>query len=446
MRRLNAWTLTASLLTLGAAACRPNPQCYSSSECGEMQMCAAGACVALDAGVQGMLEPTWHEVIFPIIQQRCWGDGNCHVRPLDPGIPMALEVYADSQQPSRQGNLVYQEMANRVLSLQSPMPPRTHSQLRAEQITFFTRWSELGAPVGDPMRAPDGGVNTGTVDAGVTNSGPLATAGTPVEIANGYFDLRSPVWGNASRRLVMSDRAQDSLFSMIPPAPPQVILRPSDEAVGLGSDAQGRLLMTQYGSRRVSRVDGVAVTPLSDNYMNLDYNSPHDIVGRADGNVYFTDPGFGLGVRPRGVTFNGVFRLPADESGPVAEYQGPSGAGPAGLELSPDESLLYVTDRTGNLVRRFEIGFDGALANETIFVPVTYASPDGITVDSLGNLYVATELGVQGFDPMGGELGLISLPAEATGVTFGGADLRTLYVTTRTALYAVAMQVTGVNR
>lgn len=447
-RAVNPWGRGAALalaLVAASAACRPNPECYSDSECGEGQMCSpARGCVAFDGGVAGVLEPTWHEVVFPIIQQRCWGGGACHVRPLDPGIPHALETYADALQPSRQGNLIYEEMAVRVQDLVNPMPPRGQPQLNPQQIRFFARWAQLGAPEGDPNAAPDGGVGSGTVDAGVTNSGPLAMAGTPVEVSTGFFELSGPAWGNANNILVVTDRAQDSIFYLAPPQPPQVLLRPADEAVGLGSDAQGRLLMTQYGSRQVARVEGVTVTPLSQDYMGSRYNGPHDIVGRADGNVYFTDPSFGLGARPRELAFNGLFRLPPNGAA-VVEWQGAVITGPAGLELSPDESALYVTDRVANLVHRFDVAFDGSLGTQTQLA-TTYPEPDGITVDAQGNIYVATALGVQGLSPQGSSIGLVALPEAATGVAFGGTDLRTLYVTTRSTLYSIQMPVAGVAR
>lgn len=408
-------------------------------------MCAAGTCVAADAGVQGMLEPTWHEVIFPIIQRRCWGGGNCHVRPLQPGIPMALEQYADTQQPSRQGNLVYQQMGIRVQDLMNPMPPRGQSQLDSLQIRFFVRWADLGAPIGDPNKAPDAGVNNGMLDAGVTNSGPLASAGAPTLVSSGFFDLNGPAWGNTNNTLVMTDRAQDTIFFSIPPAPPQTLLRPSSEAVGLGADAQGNLIMTQYASRQVSRVQGVTVTPISQDYMGSRYNGPHDILGRADGNIYFTDPPFGLGIRARELTFNGIFRVPADGSAAVVQWQGADGTGPAGLELSPDESTLYVTDRLNAIIRRFSVATDGTLGSEALFA-ATFASPDGIVADVQGNLYVATELGVQAFSPQGVQYGLLTLPEAATGLCFGAPDLRTLYVTTRTSLYALSMPIPGIAR
>ncbi len=436
---------SVGLILMLATACRPSPQCYTSAECGEEQMCVVGQCVVADSGVIGTLEPSWYEVIYPIIQQRCWGGGNCHVRPLPPGIPMALEEYVDTQQPSRQGNFVYQEMAIRVQDLVMPMPPRGQSQLGSQQIRFFVRWNELGAPLGDPAKAPDGGVNNGMLDAGITNTGPLATVPAPTEVQTGFFSLSGPAWGNANGILVTTDRAQDTIFFASPPAPPQVLLRPSSETVGVASDAQGNIILAQYLTRQVARIVGTAVVPITDRFNGLRYNGPHDLIGTAGGSIYFTDPDFGLGARSRELTVNGLYRISPDGATVTEVWSGIDGNGPAGLELSPDESKLYMTDRVANSVLRFDIAQDGTLQAETLFAS-TLPSPDGITVDAMGNVYVATEFGVQGFSPQGVDYGLLPLPVAATGLVFGDSRLTTLYVTTPTTLYSFQMPNPGVAR
>jgi hypothetical protein len=68
---------------------------------------------------------------------------------------------------------------------------------------------------------------------------------------------------------------------------------------------------------------------------------------------------------------------------------------------------------------------------------------DGCTIDIKGNLYVTSSIGVQVFDPNGKFLGAIAFPEQPANVTFGGADMKTLYVTARTSLYTVPMEATG---
>ena len=68
---------------------------------------------------------------------------------------------------------------------------------------------------------------------------------------------------------------------------------------------------------------------------------------------------------------------------------------------------------------------------------------DGLTVDTKGNLYITTALGLQVFSPEGKLLGVIELPEQPANATFGGPAMKTLYATARTGLYAVPMEAQG---
>ncbi|MCA9552803.1 MAG: SMP-30/gluconolactonase/LRE family protein [Myxococcales bacterium] len=432
--------LVGAALVLAASACRPNPECYSADECGEGLACVAQTCVAFDGGT---VEPTWYEVVQPIVEQRCWNNGMCHVRPVQPPIPMALETWADTQVDSTvPGSKVFQQMGLRVVDLVNPMPPRGQTGLLPEEARAIERWAALGAPPGNPNGA-DGGVGS---DGGVVNSGPIAGAGPLTEVATGFFALGAPAWGAASGNLVFTDHAQDTVFYLPPGGTPQVLLRPSQEAAGTGTDPQGNLLIAQYAARQVVRLTPAGQETVIANYQGARLNGPHDVVARADGTVYVTDPDFGLGPRTAELAFNGLFRVPLGGAAPVLHWQGQTGSsGPAGLELSPDEGTLYLTDRVTGEVTRFGVATDGALGAPTPFA-TTSGRPDGVTVDNTGNVYVATAAGVQGFTATGQPLGLIATPEAATGVAFGGVSLDTLFVTTGTTLYRVDMPVAGVAR
>lgn len=451
MNRLGMFAVGLGVMVAaGAAGCRPSPECYGADECDPGQQCLAGTCGVPDAGTidAGMFVPTWFEVVSPIVQQNCWGNGQCHVRPLPIGIPMPLVDYQDVQALSTQGDLVYQRMSQRVADLQAPMPPRGQSQLNAQQIRFIQNWAAAGAPPGDPANAPDAGPiggnnnnnNAGGQDGGgVVNNGPLAGAGVPEQVATGYGGLASPVWGDAVGVLVMTDITQDTIFFSMPPAPFEPFLTPSNGAVGLAGDEQGNLLITFYAARQVGRVVGQNVNPAATDFNGQLFNGPHAVTARSDGTLYFTDPEFAG--NPNQIGFNGVFRVPPGGAA-VAEWQGLPGSGPAGIALSPDETALYVTDRVDGVIRRWDVNADGSLANETQLT-TTALNPDGIAVDVNGNLYVATNIGVQAFAPDGTEWGALAIPEAATGVGFGDPDRRALYVTSATTLYRIPMQVTG---
>jgi gluconolactonase len=171
-------------------------------------------------------------------------------------------------------------------------------------------------------------------------------------------------------------------------------------------------------------------------YMDDHFNSPNDLTVRSDGTVYFTDPDWQLGGRVSETGMTGVYRV-----APGGEPQLVDGTldKPNGIALSPDEQTLYVTSAGADL-RAYPVQADGSTGSGTVL-----ASPggsDGLAVDCAGNLYV-TAGSVRVFDPDGDELGSISVAESPANVAFGGSERRTLYITARTGLYAIELNVPG---
>ncbi len=137
-----------------------------------------------------------------------------------------------------------------------------------------------------------------------------------------------------------------------------------------------------------------------------------------------------------------MFRIDPD-GGLTAEYRGDTSETPNGIAMSPDESLLYVTDYAGGSVRVFDVARNGSLSEPRTFVSV--AGPDGMTVDETGNLFVASYdgRGIEVFAPDGEPLGTIPIQGAPSNCAFGGADGRTLYITTGRALYRVTLEEPG---
>jgi gluconolactonase len=126
----------------------------------------------------------------------------------------------------------------------------------------------------------------------------------------------------------------------------------------------------------------------------------------------------------------GVYRVSTD--GTVHLEDGGNSA-PNGVELSPDERVLYVSYTSLNQIFRFSVAADGALSAKTSFASGV-SVPDGMCVDSGGNLYVASLGGIAVFDPTGRRLGAISLTQTPTNCAFGGTDQGTFFITARSSL------------
>ncbi len=163
-----------------------------------------------------------------------------------------------------------------------------------------------------------------------------------------------------------------------------------------------------------------------------------DLAMNVKGDLYFTD---GAGR---------VWLLPKGGKSRVVEKDIKA---PVGVLLSPDQTLLYVSDNDAQLSWAFEIQPDGSLAHKQRYFyvhvpdPVAASGAAGMAVDTAGSVYMATSLGVQVFDQIGKCHAIIPPPVRApvTNVTFGGADLHELYIVSDHRLYRRKTKVTGVQ-
>ena len=301
------------------------------------------------------------------------------------------------------------------------------------------------------------------------NSGLLPPDAT-VGVASYAAFLEGPA-ALADGRVFFTDIWNNRILIWHPETKQQTVYRqPSGRANGLLFDRQGRLLACEGsefgpgGGRRITRTDlGTGeIEVLTDRFDGVRYHSPNDIAARRNGQLFFTDPCYW----DRSVmesTHESVYRI--DPDGQVTRLiTQPAIQRPNGVALSPDERTLYVIDACsipgGNRkVWAFDLSDTGTASGQRLvydFAPGR--GGDGMAVDSLGTLYVAagvgrprgaheTDLnppGIYMLSPAGQLLGRIPIPEDViTNVTFGGADLKSLYVTAGKTLYETRIQTPG---
>jgi gluconolactonase len=261
-----------------------------------------------------------------------------------------------------------------------------------------------------------------------------------------------PLWNARESYFLWADIVGDKILQWTPGKGISVFLKPSGKANGLTYDRQGRLLVAGWGSRSVWRLepDG-SITTLASHYQGRRINTPNDIVVKSDGAIYWTDPTGALFIPgmcgedvQQYLPFQGVYRLSPDGSTVTAIVD--DGENPNGLAFSPDESLLYVNDTTRRHIRVFDVQPDGSVQNGRLFYQDTGdepGNPDGMKVDSEGNVYCTGAGGVRIISPAGKLLGTIKLHP-VTNMAWGDADWKTLYVTGRSEVYRVRCNVPGI--
>lgn len=225
-------------------------------------------------------------------------------------------------------------------------------------------------------------------------------------------------------------------------------MAPSGFANGRIVDRRGRVVHCHHGTRSVTRVepDG-SVTTLADAADGHRLNSPNDLVERADGSIWFTDPSYGIRSDYEGhrgeVETGGCHVYRIDPDGTLTRVADDF-AQPNGLAFSADERELYVVDSERNHVRRFDVARDGALSGGEVLVSDARGY-DGVRVDDGGRLWLAAGDGLHCVDRDGTLLGKLLLPEVCANLTFGGAQRNVLYVTATNLLLSVRVSVRGAS-
>lgn len=291
----------------------------------------------------------------------------------------------------------------------------------------------------------------------------LIDPGAVLEVlGEGYDWSEGPVWIESQKMLLFSDVPKNTVYKWTEDDGVKLFLKPSgytgnassnsaeEGSNGLAVDAQGRLVLCQHGDRRLARMDAPLNAPrpmfsvLADNYEGKKLNSPNDVVIRGNGDLFFTDPPYGM---PKGVPqetpFQGVYKV----SGGRVTLLIDSITRPNGIAFMPGEKTLIIanSDSLKAVWYAYDLTDDDSVASGRVFYAVSAAdqaergNPDGLKIDRNGNVFASGPGGIWIFDRNAKVLGRIKIPGATANCAFS-EDQKTLFITADTYLLRLKMK------
>jgi len=284
-----------------------------------------------------------------------------------------------------------------------------------------------------------------------------------VEVVDEKVFTEGPAWAGGGRLLFTNVPAAKILAWDTGRQSLSTYRKESNLANGLFFDSAGDLLACEGGAGRVTRTEmkSGTLTVLADKYNNFPFAAPNDLCQDRQGRIYFTSrPGT---TDPKTGNVNAVYRIDRDGSVDQLLHR-PDVHMPNGIVISPDNKTLYLIEAHPDAdqhrdIRAYDLQANGKLKNGRVLINFYPGrSGDGMCIDSEGNLYVAAGLhetrktsetldtrpGIHVVSPQGQLLAFRETPVDTiTNYTFGGADLRSLYITCGNQLLQMRTQVPG---
>lgn len=297
-------------------------------------------------------------------------------------------------------------------------------------------WGLIGLQILGP--SPTGGATSPPFPSTIIEPG-----AKPAELHVDTRLLRGASWNRRDQRLFFTAAGAE-------PEDTQILVRDGRGQVNLWLDktlgvigltphGRGQLLGAQSLTHRLVTFGVGKKGPRTTTVLleSPTFNQPNDLRQAPSGDIYFTDPDFVH--RARSAVY--LLRRNGELIKLITEMPLPNG-----LELSPDGRVLYVSDSQEKLWRRYPLMKNGVTSPGTVFfAPETedQTPPDGMTVDSQGNLYLTGRGGIWVVDPEGNSLGLIPLAGACSSLAFGDDDGKSLFITCDHKLLRLRTKVPG---
>lgn len=287
-----------------------------------------------------------------------------------------------------------------------------------------------------------------TVNSQSNELSPLIKGVTPTLVSDNLLFLEGPTWSNQDNAFYFSEMNFASSQALGPDSTIYKLVLPNTLTTYLkhsgtnGLYAKGESLYTlNHKTQSLSKINikSKTNTVIVNKFDGLSFSSPNDMTMHKNGDIFFTDPNWQLGERTQQMSYTGVYKL--SNTG-VLSLIDATLEKPNGVALSPDQRTLYIGDFS-NRVSKYTIDENGDISPREDFIKVT--SPDGIKVDSAGNIYVSShKKGVINiYTPRGSLIDKIELGPNVTNLAFGGKNRKTLLITTAKGLFTLDVKVAG---
>ena len=268
----------------------------------------------------------------------------------------------------------------------------------------------------------------------------VVVPGAQVEKLAGGFRFTEGPAADAEGNIFFTDIPNNRIHKWSLNGKLSIFLENSGGANGLFSDKAGNLIACEGGGQQLVSIDpngNVAV--LADKYDGKKFNSLNDLWIAPNGGIYFTDPRYGSR-DSMGQDGEHVYYLAPERKRLIRVIN--DMVRPNGLIGTADGKTLYVADHGANKTFVYTANEDGTLSNKKLFAQ---EGSDGMTIDNHGNVYLTTSTVVV-YNKDGEKIETINVPEQPANVCFGGKDKQTLFITARTSLYSVRMQVKGAEQ